>query len=105
MSVMTVFELGFKFWVRYDLVQNANLENQDSHSKTNKIMEMKMSVIGKWNRKTGSCMENKQCLFVNRSVVPDSLQLTVAHQAPQSMEFSRQGYWSYLPFPSPGKEG
>ena len=27
---------------------------------------------------------------------------TVAYQAPQSMEFSRQEYWSQLPFPSPG---
>ena len=27
---------------------------------------------------------------------------TVAHQAPPSMEFSRQQYWSGLPFPSPG---
>ena len=27
---------------------------------------------------------------------------TVAHQAPLSMEFFRQGYWSGLPFPIPG---
>ena len=27
---------------------------------------------------------------------------TVAYQAPQSMEFSRQYYWSGLPFPSAG---
>ena len=27
---------------------------------------------------------------------------TVAHQAHPSMEFSRQQYWSGLPFPSPG---
>ena len=27
---------------------------------------------------------------------------TVAHQAPPSMEFSRQEHWSGLPFPSPG---
>ena len=27
---------------------------------------------------------------------------TVAHKAPPSMEFSRQEYWSGLPFPSPG---
>ena len=27
---------------------------------------------------------------------------TVAHQAPLSTEFSRQDYWSGLPFPSPG---
>ena len=26
---------------------------------------------------------------------------TAAHQAPLSMRFSRQGYWSGLPFPSP----
>ena len=27
---------------------------------------------------------------------------TVAHQAPLSVEFSRQEYWSGLPFPPPG---
>ena len=27
---------------------------------------------------------------------------TVVYQAPQSTEFSRQEYWSELPFPSPG---
>ena len=27
---------------------------------------------------------------------------TVAHQVPLSLEFSRQEYWSGLPFPSPG---
>ena len=27
---------------------------------------------------------------------------TAAHQAPLCMKFSRQGYWSGLPFPSPG---
>ena len=28
---------------------------------------------------------------------------TVAHQAPLSMEFSKQEYWSGLPIPSPGE--
>ena len=27
---------------------------------------------------------------------------TISHQAPLPMEFSRQEYWSELPFPSPG---
>ena len=27
---------------------------------------------------------------------------TVAHQAALPMEFSRQGYWNGLPFPTPG---
>ena len=41
----------------------------------------------------------------SRSVVSDSLwphRLTVAYQAPLSMGFPRQEYWSGLPFPSPG---
>ena len=38
------------------------------------------------------------------SVVSDSVQplWTVARQDPLSMGFSRQEYWSGLPFPSPG---
>ena len=40
---------------------------------------------------------------VHPSVVSDSvIPRTVAHQAPLSMGFPRQGYWSGLPFPSPG---
>ena len=40
---------------------------------------------------------------VNRSVVSDFVTpWTVDHQAPLSMEFFRQEYWSGLPFPSPG---
>ena len=36
------------------------------------------------------------------SLVSDSLRLwIVAHQTPPFMEFSRQEYWSGLPFPSP----
>ena len=39
----------------------------------------------------------------NHSVMSDSATpWIVAYQSPQSMEFSRQGYWSRLPFPSPG---
>ena len=38
------------------------------------------------------------CLVVLDSVTPR----TAAHQAPLSRWFSRQGYWSGLPFPSPG---
>ena len=44
-------------------------------------------------------------IWFSRSVMSDSLQphgLTVAYQAPPSMGFSRQEYWSGLPFPSPG---
>ena len=44
-----------------------------------------------------------KCVCVSCSVVSDSATpWTVAFQAPLSMEFSRQRYWSGLPFPSPG---
>ena len=42
--------------------------------------------------------ENVSCLVMSDSVTP----CTVAHQGPLSMKFSRQEYWSELPFPSPG---
>ena len=43
------------------------------------------------------------CVCVSRSVISFfATPWTVACQAPLSMEFSRQEYWSRLPFPSPG---
>ena len=40
----------------------------------------------------------------SRSIISDSLRFpwTVAHQAPPSLEFSMQEYWSELLFPYPG---
>ena len=48
-------------------------------------------------------MYNCTCTYVSQSSDFGSTPWTVAHQAPLSMEFSRQEYWSGLPFPSPGK--
>ena len=58
----------------------------------------------------GTCILNSQWTLekyesesVSCSVVSDSATpCTVARQALLSMEFSRQEYWSGLPFPSPG---
>ena len=52
----------------------------------------------------------KLCIFFSHAIVVQSLShvwlfaalWTVACQAPLSMGFSRQEYWSELPFPSPG---
>ena len=41
-------------------------------------------------------------LLVNQSCVTFVTQWIIAHQAPLPMGFSRQEYWSGLPFPSPG---
>ena len=43
-----------------------------------------------------------QCLKSLSHVWLFAIPWTVAHQAPTSMGFSRQEYWSGLPFPSPG---
>ena len=48
---------------------------------------------------TGFTYTESEC--VGRSVVANSFQ-TVVCQAPLSLEFSRQEYWSGLPSPSPG---
>ena len=42
--------------------------------------------------------ESGSCSVVSVPATPQ----TVARQAPLSMGFSRQEYWSGLPFPSPG---
>ena len=42
------------------------------------------------------------CMCVPSYVLLFVTPWTVAHQAPLSMEFSRQEYWSGLPLPSPG---
>ena len=50
---------------------------------------------GMWNLSSPVC--------ISHSSVSDSAILwTVAHQAPLSMGFPRQEYWSWYPFPSPG---
>ena len=45
-----------------------------------------------------ACMHAQLLIHVRLSVTP----WAVAHQAPLSMEFSRQEYWSGWPFPTPG---
>ena len=49
--------------------------------------------------------ELRMLLFFSHSVVSDSFAVlwTVARQAPLSMGFPRQVYWSVLPFPSAGE--
>ena len=49
-------------------------------------------------------MHTSSCVcMLNHSVASDSAaSWTVTSQAPLSMEFPRQEYWSGLPFPSPG---
>ena len=47
--------------------------------------------------------KHRLCVVAAHSVVSDSVILrTGARQAPLSMRFSGQEYWSGLPFPSPG---
>ena len=49
-------------------------------------------------------LKKMSCVVLSRSVMSSSLRLpwTVDHQAPLSMDFSRQEYWSGLPFLPPG---
>ena len=49
-----------------------------------------------------SCMRSEAKALVTQSCPTLETPWTVAHQAPLSVGFSRQEYWSGLPFPSPG---
>ena len=65
---------------------------------------IKFSFIDPWELKDTKGPFQKKLKW--SEVVSDSLwphELYVAYQTPRSMEFSRQEYWSGLPFPSPKK--
>ena len=67
------------------------------------------SKLGKEYDKAVYChpayLTSMQSAVHSLSVVSDSeIPWTAAHQAPLSMEFSKQEYWSWLPFPSPYAE-
>ena len=60
----------------------------------------KCTLMAEWINETW--LVHISCVL-SRSVMSDSATpWTVAHQAPLSMGFSRQEYWSGLPLPSPG---
>ena len=68
-----------------------------------------MGVLGGWGRWAGIDSNQQSELFfvvvVFQALICVQLfttPWTVAHQAPLSMEFSRQEYWSELSFPSQG---
>ena len=57
-----------------------------------------------FTHKSGIINSWQSCWVFSLSVMSNSLQphvLHVTHQAPLYMGFSRQGYWSGLPFPPP----
>ena len=67
-----------------------------------KAIEIKAR-INKWDLIKLKAFSQSVLCAKSASVVSDYVTLwTVAHQAPLSMEVSRQEYWSGLPFPSPG---
>ena len=55
-----------------------------------------------WNGGFDKVILQKVKVLVAQSYPTLETPWTVAHQAPLFMEFSRQEYWSGLPFPSPG---
>ena len=74
--------------------------------------QMQMCAPGGWLQNPDNIISLCPGLFVREQLLEESesevaqscptLCHPIAHQAPPSMEFSRQEYWSRLPFPSPG---
>ena len=55
----------------------------------------KIVIVGRWR-------DTKYVCSMLSCVQLFAIPWTIAHQVPLSMGFSRQEYWSALPFPSPG---
>ena len=81
--------------------KNELIYKTEANSQTYR-MEFMVAKWGNWGEEIGSlglrCMSVKFLSHVRLFATP----WTIAYQAPLSMEFSRQEYWSGLPFPSAG---
>ena len=79
--------------------------SKKKNNNNNNLNKLKKRKRRKGNESWGKLhlIKEKQNKNTCRSVMSDSATpWTVAHQAPLSMEFSRQEYCSRLPFPPPG---
>ena len=66
-------------------------------------IKKKSVLVREWIEHRGRGAVKLLCVILLCSVAQSCLTLwTVAHQAPLSMGFSKQEYWSRLPFPPPG---
>ena len=93
--------------ININVITKVDLQKQKKihldKSKTS-VMKLKFLTFGKewciaWKRKKERKRKKEKSLSCVRLFATP---WTIAYQASQSMEFSRQEYWSGLPFPSPG---
>ena len=79
------------------LLKWANILPRNNQTKLCFLLWMRLNVYN-LNRFSCVCV----CVLVAQSCPTLATPWTVARQAPPSTEFSRQEYWSRLPFPSAG---
>ena len=78
------------------------VQGENSHKHLFFSMTSSIGLIVTRSQKPSSCLSVCVCMCESLSRVQLFVTpRTVAHQASLSMEFSRQEYWSGLPFPSP----
>jgi len=78
------------------------VQGENSHKHLFFSMTSSIGLIVSRSQKPSSCLSVCVCMCESLSRVQLFVTpRTVAHQASLSMEFSRQEYWSGLPFPSP----
>ena len=100
-SICTTLENNLSLFCTYSTTQQSHswIHSRETYLCTGKVgndvqvgrTEPSASCPSKWKHQLLSCV----WLFVTP--------WTIAHQAPLSMGFSRQYYWSRLPFLSPGR--
>ena len=97
-----------KRWQEYKELYRKCLTDLDNHSggyHSPRVMSLTLVFITHLVRYPGVQSQvdlRKHCVKSLSHVLLFVTPWTVAYQAPPSMGFSRQDYWSGLPFPSPG---
>ena len=90
-----------ELWMEvHDIVQETGIKTISKEKKCKKAKWLSGEALRKALKRREVKSEVKSLSRVQLFATP----WTVAHQAPLSMGFSRQEYWSGLPFPSPMHE-
>ena len=92
--------MKWKYYLEKAEEPEINCQHSLDHWKSKRILEQQVPLLywlcqSLWLCGGGGGLVAKSCLTL-------ATPRTVACQAPLSVGFSRQGYWSGLPFPSPG---
>ena len=100
LQIKSALEICIQFITLYDYFDSPTLVSLGSESSISQSRQLILFNLISYTKKNMPCLGGSG--LVAKSCLTLVTSWTAACQVPLSMQFSRQEYWSRLPFPSPG---